>query len=130
MIEEKESEKAELVKTVERLRNRLSSLTTEFMDAEKDLERQLVDVKEQLKAAVARSSKLQGDLLIANNMIDDPHRREAAEGRNADLLERLHKVEQHCEGYRSTATDQQKLVEKLSNENAKLMGALGRQHFL
>jgi len=128
MTKEKDEEKAVLVEAVKELEGRLASLTTESMSAEKDLKRQVKEVKGQLKAAAARSSKLEGDVVSANKTIGDLRRRESAEGGKADLLNRLRKVEQHCEGYRSTATDQQKLIEKLSKENAKLVGDLGKLH--
>ena len=128
MVKEKDDEKAVLVEAVQLLEGRLASLTTESSAIEKDLKRQVEDVKGQLKAAAARSSKLEGEVLAASKTIGDLRRREPAEGEKADLLNRLRRVEQHCEGYRSTATDQQKIIEKLSKENAKLVGNLGRQH--
>lgn len=129
MVKEKDDEKAVLVETVKQLESRLTPLTTESSATEKDLKRQVDDVKGQLKAAAARSSKLEGEVLAASKTIGDLRRRESAEGEKADLLNRLHRVEQHCEGYRSTATDQQNIIDKLSKENAKLVGCLGRQHF-
>jgi len=153
MMKEKDEEKAVLVYAVQELERRLASVTTEFMDTEMDLKRQVEEVTGQLKAAAAhssklegdlkrqveevagqlktaaaRSSKLEGDVVSANKTIDDLRRRESAEGEKAKLLNRLHKVEQHCEDYRSTATDQQKLIEKLSKENAKLVSDLGKLH--
>lgn len=124
---EKDNEKAVLTEAVQRLEGRLASLTTESTDAEADLKRRLAGSRDQRKAAVARSNKLEVDVLAAKKVIDDL-RREIGEGMNADLLERLRKVEQHCDGYRSAALDQQKLIEKLSKENAKLAGDFGRQH--
>jgi cell division septum initiation protein DivIVA len=128
MVEEKDYEKAGLVDAIKRLERHLASLTTEFTDAEVDLKRQVADVQKQLEAAVARASKLQGDALAANKTIDDVRCQESAEDRNAELLDRLRKVEHHCEGYRTTANEQQKIIEKLSDENAKLVSGLGRQH--
>jgi hypothetical protein len=128
MMEEKDHEKADLVEAVQRLEGRLASLTTDSMEVEVDLKRQVADVKDQLKAALTRSRKLEGDVLAHGKMTAEICRREAAEGRNADLLERLRKVEQCCEGYRDTATEQQKIIEKLCKENAKLVNGLGRQH--
>jgi chromosome segregation ATPase len=125
-MDEKDEEKAVLVEAVEQLEGRLASLTTESMDNEKDLKGQVADVRGQWKAAASRSSKLESEVLADNKTIDNLRRRESAGGEKADLLNRLHRVEQHCEGYRSTATDQQKLIEKLSKENAKLVGELGK----
>lgn len=127
-MKEKDEEKEVLVYAVQQLEGRLASLTTEFTDTETDLKSQVTDVNRQLKAAATRSSKLEDDILAANKTIDDLRRRESAEGEKADILDRLHKVEQHCEGYRCTANDQQKLIEKLSKENAKLVGELGGLH--
>lgn len=128
MKKEKDDEKAVLVEAVKQLEGRLASLTSEFTDAKKDLKRQVADAKGQVKAAAARSSKLEGGVTAAKKIIDDLRRSESTGGEKADLFNKLRKVEQHCEGYRSTATDQQKLIEKLSKENAKLVGELGRQH--
>lgn len=128
MKKEKDEEKAVLVEAVKQLEGRLASLTTEAADGEKDLKRQVADARGQVRVVAARSSKLEGDVLAANKTIDDLRRRESAGGEKADLLNKLRKVEQHCEGYRSMATDQQKLIEKLSKENTKLVGELGRQH--
>jgi chromosome segregation ATPase len=128
VMKEKDDEKAELVEAVQQLKGRLASLTTESSATEKDLKRQVENVKGQLKAAAARSSKLEGEVLAANKTIGDLRHCEPAEGEKA-LLSRLRRVEQHCEGYRSTATDQQNIIDKLSKENAKLVGYLGRQHF-
>jgi hypothetical protein len=125
-MEEKDEKKAVLVEAVEQLERRLASLTTESTDNEKDLKRQVADVKGQLMAATSRSRKLESEVLAANKTIDNLRRCESARGEKADLLIRLHRVEQHCEGYRSTATDQQKFIEKLSKENAKLVCELGR----
>jgi chromosome segregation ATPase len=125
-MDEKDEEKAVLVEAVEQLEGRLASLTTESMDNEEDLKGQVADVRGQWKAAASRSSKLESEVLADNKTIDNLRRRESAGGEKADLLNRLHRVEQHCEGYRSTATDQQKLIEKLSKENAKLVGELGK----
>ncbi|KAM0701160.1 hypothetical protein Q7P35_011521 [Cladosporium inversicolor] len=127
-MKEKDEEKTVLMEAVKQLEGRLASLTTESTDAEKDLKRQIADAKGQVKAAAARSSKLEGGILAANKTIDNLRRHESAAGEKANLLNKLRKVEQHCEGYRSTASDQQKLIEKLSNENMKLVGELGRQH--
>lgn len=127
-MDEKDEETAVLVEAVEQLEGRLASLTTKSMDNEKDLKRQVADVKGQLKAAASRSSKLESEVLAANKTIDNLSRRESADGEKAALLNKLHKVEQHCEGYCATATDQQKLIENLSKENAKLVGDLGRLH--
>jgi hypothetical protein len=128
IMKEKDEEKAVLVYAVQELERRLASVTTEFMDTEMDLKRQVADVEGQLKTAAARSSKLEGDILAANKTIDDLRRHESAEGEKAKLLNRLNRVKQHCESYRSTATDQQKLIEKLSKENARLVGDLGKLH--
>lgn len=132
---EKNNENAALVEAAQRLSGRLASLTTESTDAEADLKRRLAGSRDLRKAAVARSNKLEEDILAAKKVIDDL-RREIGDGKNAELrkkseelLERLRKVEQHCEGYRSAAVDQQKFIEKLSKENAKLVGGFGRQHF-
>ena len=125
---EKDEEKAVLVEAVKQLEGRLASLTSESTDTEKDLKRQVADAKSQVKAAAARSSMLEGGVTAAKKIIDDLRRRESAGDEKADLLNKLRKVEQHYEGYRSTATDQQKLIEKLSKENTKLVGELGRQH--
>jgi hypothetical protein len=127
MMKEKDNEKAVLIEAVKQLEGRLASLTTEATDAEINLKRQVAAASGQVKAAAACSSKLEGDILAANKTIDDLRRLESAEGEKADLLNRLRRMEQHCEGYRSTATDQQTLIEKLSKENAKLVGELGRQ---
>ncbi|GAB7333856.1 hypothetical protein MBLNU13_g05980t1 [Cladosporium sp. NU13] len=125
---EKDEEKAVLVEAVQQLEGRLASLTTESSATEKDLTRQVADAKGQLSAAAARSSKLEGDFFAANKTIKDLRRRESVEGEKADLLNKLRRVEQYCEGYRSTATDQQKIIEKMSKENAKLVSDLGRMH--
>lgn len=124
----KDEEKAALVEAVQQLESRIASLTTESTDAEKVLKHQVSDARGQLKDAATRSSKLEGDLLAANKTIDVLRHLESAEGDKADLLNRLRKVEQYCEGYRTTATDQQKIIEKLSKENTKLVGDLGRLH--
>jgi chromosome segregation ATPase len=124
-MKEKDEEKAVLVEAVKELEGRLASLTNESMDNEKDLKGQVADVRGQWKAAASRSSKLESEILAARKTIDNLRRREPAGGEKADLLNMLHRVEQHCEGTRSTANDQQKLIEKLSKENAKLAGELG-----
>ena len=128
-MKEKDEAKAVLIEAVQQLEGRLASLTTQFTKSDKDLKRQVADARGQVKAAAARSSKLEGDILAANTTINGFRRRESAEGEKADLLNKLRRVEQHCEGYRSTAIDQQKIIEKLSKENTKLVGNLGRQHF-
>lgn len=128
MLKEKDEAKAVLVAAVQQLEGRLALLTTSATETQKDLKRQIADAKGQAEAAAVRSSKLEGEALAASKTIDDLRRRESAEGDKADLLKRLRRVEQHCEGYRSTATDQQKIIEKLSKENTKLVGDLGRQY--
>jgi chromosome segregation ATPase len=128
-MKEKDEAKAVLVGVVQQLEGRLASLTTQFTKTDKDLKRQVTAAEGHSKAAAARSSKLEGDILAANTRISSFRHRESTEGENADLLKRLRKVEQHCEGYRSTATDQQKIIEKLSKEITKLVGDLGRQYF-
>ena len=128
-MKEKDEAKAVLVEAVQQLEGRLASLTAESTAIEKDLKRQVADAKSQLKVAAARSSKLEGGILAANTTINGFRRHESAEGEKADLLKKLRRAEQHCEGYRSTATDQQKIIDKLSKENTKLVGDLGRQHF-
>jgi len=121
-------EKAVLVEAVQQLESRIALLTTESMDAEKALKRQISDARGQLKDATTHSSKLEYNLFAANKTIDVLRRVESVEGEKADLLNRLRRVEQHCEGYRTTATDQQKIIEKLSKENTKLVGDFGRLH--
>lgn len=128
-MKEKDEAKAVLVEAVQQLESRLASLATQFTKTDKELKRQVADAKGQAKAAAARSSKLEGDILAANTTINGFRRREPAEGEKADFLNKLRRVEEHCEGYRSTAIDQQKIIEKLSKENTKLVGNLGRQHF-
>jgi hypothetical protein len=122
----KDNHVATLDENTRRLENRLSSLTIEYTDTETDLKKRMAGSRDQLKAAVILNKKLQGDMLERSKMFEELRQRKTVEDKDGDLLDKLRKVEHHCEGYRKTTADQQKLIEQLSKENTKLVRDCGR----
>jgi hypothetical protein len=122
----KDNHVATLDKNIRRLEDRLSSLTIEYTDTETDLKKRMAGSRDQLKAAVILNKKLQGDMLERSKMFEELRQRKTVEDKDGDLLDKLRKVEHHCEGYRKTTADQQKLIEQLSKENTKLVRDCGR----
>lgn len=131
-LTEKENEKLVCRETVRKVEDRLATLTTDFSDAEVDLKRQLAESKRKLKFAYDELVALKrlppadgkvapiGDMELASSV-------KAAKAANVDLTVKLHKVEQHCEGYRQVTAEQQKIIERLAKENKKLLGQVGKQ---
>lgn len=131
-LAESENEKLVCRETVRKVEGRLTALTTDFSDAEADLKRHLAESKRKLKVTndelVAfkrlpppggKASPI-GDMELASSV-------NAAKATNADLTVKLHKVEQHCEGYRQVTEEQQKVIERLTKENKKLLSQVGKQ---
>lgn len=131
-LAESENEKVVCRETVRKVEGRLTALTTDFSDAEADLKRQLAESKRKLKVTndeLVAFKRLRppggkgspiGDMELASSV-------NAAKTTNADLTAKLHKVEQHCEGYRQVTEEQQKVIERLTKENQKLLSQVGKQ---
>jgi hypothetical protein len=127
-MEAKDNHLTTLDENVRHLEDRLSSLTVEYADAETDLKKRMAGSQDQLKAVIDLNKKAQRDMLECTKMIEELRHRKPVEDKDGTLLDKLRKVEQHCEGYRKTAVDQQKLIEQLSKENTKLVHDCGRHH--
>lgn len=128
-LAEKDNENVALAKAVRQLEGRLASLTTGSTEAEADSKRKVAVSQDQLKAAANSKNQLQGKSLIGTNLIEDPRRRDTVKGNNVDLFDKLRKAEHQCEGYRSVATEQQELIERLWKENTNLLRELGQSLF-
>lgn len=114
-------EKAALVETVQRLEGRLASLTAESTDAEADLRHKLAESEQQAKAAFALASKLQDKMTAVDEAVEQSSDSTLASADTAELREEISILKQRCESYRSMMDEQEKLVEKLEEENWKLV---------